>query len=89
MLEDIYPAQWASQLAVMALARAAVTAEHEHRSQELPDTVITRLFHVGLSLQATTDLPAEVTRQRIAEALGHLDDTIREIRDTAFTQGGH
>jgi hypothetical protein len=23
--------------------------------------------------------------QRIEEALGHLDDTIREIRDTAFT----
>lgn len=71
------------------LVRAAVTAEHEHRSQELLDTVITRLFRIGLSLQTTTDLPAEVTRQRIAEALGHLDDTICEIRDTAFTTCSH
>ena len=31
------------------------------------------------------ELPAEVTKQRIAEALGHLDDIIREIREVAFT----
>ena len=31
------------------------------------------------------DLPAEVTRQSIADALGHLDDTSREVRDAAFT----
>jgi signal transduction histidine kinase len=49
------------------------------------DTVITSLFQVGLSLAAATDLPAEVTKQRIAEALGHLDDTIREIRHSAFS----
>ena len=52
--------------------------------RKLPDTVITSLFGVGLGLQAAMDQPAEVTRQGIAEALGHLDDVIREIRDTAF-----
>jgi anti-anti-sigma factor len=86
LIRDLTGAQQLQDLA--SLARAAVTAEHERRSRELLDTVITRLFHVALSLQATTDLPAEVTRQRIAEALGHLDDTIREIRDTAFTTRG-
>lgn len=48
------------------------------------DTVITSLFQVGLSLQAAIDLPPEMTGPRIAEALGQLDDTIREIRVTAF-----
>jgi anti-sigma B factor antagonist len=64
-------------------------AGREHPSRELLDRVITSLFHVGLSLQATTGLPVEVTRQRIADALGHLDDTIREIRDSAFTARDH
>jgi PAS domain S-box-containing protein len=71
------------------LASAAVTAEQEHRGREVLDTVITSLFRVGLSLQTATGLPAEAARQRIAKALGHLDDTIRLIRDTAFTTRGH
>ena len=65
-------------------AKAAAMAEIEHRNRELLDIVITSLFHVGLSLQAATGLPAEVTSQRVAEALGHLDDIIRVIRDAAF-----
>jgi anti-anti-sigma factor len=72
-----------------ALARAAVTAEQEHRGRGLLDTIITALFDVGLSLQATIDPPAEATRQRIAEALGHLDEVIGRLRDTAFTGGSH
>ena len=67
------------------LARSAVTAEQVHRGPELLDTIITRLFQLGLSLQAAIDLPADMVGQRIEEALGHLDETIREIRDTAFT----
>lgn len=67
------------------LARSAVTAEQVHRGPELLDTIITRLFQLGLSLQAAIDLPADMVGQRIEEALGHLDKTIREIRDTAFT----
>lgn len=67
------------------LARSAVTAEQAHRGRELLDTIINRLFQVGLSLQAVIDLPADMAGQRIEEALRHLDDTIREIRDTAFT----
>ncbi len=67
------------------LARSAVTAQQAHRSRELLDTITTRLFQLGLNLQAAIDLPADMVRQRIEEALEHLDDTIREIRDTAFT----
>ena len=71
------------------LARAAVATEQEHRGQELLDRITTSLYHVGLSLQAAANLPADVARERIAEALRRLDDTIREIRDHAFATRGH
>jgi hypothetical protein len=70
-------------------ARTAVTAEQEHRGRDLPDTIITALFHVGLGLQTAIDLPAEAARQRITEALGGLDEIISQIRGTAFTGNGH
>jgi anti-anti-sigma factor len=65
------------------LARAAV-AEHTRRDQELLDRVVHGLFQVGLSMQAAIDMPSEVARERITEALRQLDDTIHEIRDYAF-----
>jgi anti-anti-sigma factor len=67
------------------LARATATAEQAHRGQELLDRISASLSQIGLSLRAAMDLPADVVRQRIAEALEHIDDTIREIRDTALT----
>ena len=73
----------------VGLARAAAAAEQEHRGRELLDTVVTSLFRVGLSLQAATGLPAPAARQRIDDALGHLDEVIRQIRGTAFTTRGH
>lgn len=65
------------------LARAAVAGQ-THRDQELLDRVVHGLFQVGLSLQAAADLPSEVARERITEALRQLDDTIHEIRDHVF-----
>ncbi len=67
------------------LARSAVTAQQAHYGRELLDTITTRLFQLGLNLQTAIDLPADMVRQRIEGALEQLDDTIREIRDTAFT----
>jgi anti-anti-sigma factor len=69
------------------LARAAV-AEHSRRDREVLDRVAQGLFRVGLSLQAAVDLPSEVARERIADALHELDDTIHEIRDYTFTALG-
>ena len=64
-------------------------AEQAHRRLELLDTVITSLFHVGLSLQVAMDLPADAVREHTAAAIGCLDDTIREVRDTAFHTRDH
>lgn len=72
-----------------AFVRAAVTAEQEHCARDLLDTIVAALFHVGLSLQASMDLSAEAAGPRITEALGHLEEVIRQIRDTAFTSGSH
>jgi anti-anti-sigma factor len=71
---------------VTELARAAV-AEPTRRDTELLDRVAHSLSHVGLSLQAAVDLPKEVARARITEALSRLDDTIHEIRDYVFAAG--
>lgn len=68
---------------------AVPSAEQAHRSLEVFDTVITSVFQVGLSLQVAMDLPADAAREHIAAAVVSLDETIREVRDTAFTARGH
>ena len=51
--------------------------------------MITNIFDVGLNLQVAMDLPAGAAKEHIAAAVVSLDETIREVRDTAFTTGGH
>jgi hypothetical protein len=70
------------------LARAAVAAHQTQCGPQLLDKVVSSLFHVGLSLQAAIDLPHRTARQRITEAVQHLDDTIHEIRDHMFAASG-
>jgi len=86
VIRDVTEARRLEDLA--SLAAAAVTAEQARRSLRVLDTVVTSLFGVGLGLQAALDLPAEASKQHIAEALSRLDDAIREIRDTAFATPG-
>ena len=83
VIRDVTKARRLTDLA--DLARAAVAAQQAHRGQELLDSITTSLCNVGLSLQDAADLPYGEVGKDIAEALGHLDDTIREIRDNAFT----
>jgi signal transduction histidine kinase len=59
--------------------------ERERLARDLHDTVIQRLFGVGLALQSS--LPAivdEKVRGRINNVLDELDTTIHEIRTTIF-----
>jgi anti-anti-sigma factor len=60
---------------------AAAAARHLQRSQELLDTIITRLYQVGVSLQAAADLARDTAGPHIEEALRTLDDIINKIRD--------
>ncbi len=86
VIRDVTQARRLADLA--DLARAVAAARQAHDGQGLLDSVTTSLYRVGLSLQAAADLPHDAASQGIAEALRHLDDTIRQIRDTAFTTCG-
>jgi len=63
---------------------AAAAARSAHRCHELLDTIITRLFQVGVSLQTAADLSCDTVRPDLEEALRILDGTISQIRDTTF-----
>jgi anti-anti-sigma factor len=68
------------------LARGTAAGQ-AHVSRDLLDRIVHRLFRVGLSLQAAAELPGDVARERLGEALDQLDETIHEIRDYAFSSG--
>ena len=87
VIRDITGEQPRADLA--ELARVAAMAEQARRGQELLDRVVNALFHVGLSLQAASDLPHEAALQQIADALERLDETIREIRGHVFAGQHH
>ena len=74
------------------LARARAEAEQLHLvsereriARELHDTVIQRLFAVGLALEATSRRPAADMQARLQQAVSDIDDTIRAIRSSIFT----
>jgi anti-anti-sigma factor len=61
-------------------------ADREARAEELLHVVVASIFDVGVILQAAIDLPADVTAQRITEALRRLDDAIRDVHDHVFAE---
>jgi len=61
-----------------------LVADRERIARDLHDTVIQRLFAVGLSLEATGRRPAPETQDRIHQAVADIDDTIRSIRSSIF-----
>jgi hypothetical protein len=71
---------------LLDLARGVV-ADQPQAARDLLDQVVGRLFQVGLSLQASSGLPGDVLRMRLAEALDQLDDAILQIRNYAFDSG--
>jgi anti-anti-sigma factor len=75
------------RFALAVVRDVTATAQQVRRSQELLDTIVTALYHIGLSLQVTAGLPGDTARPRIEESLAALDDTISHIRDAAFTEG--
>jgi signal transduction histidine kinase len=68
--------------------QVAVYDDRDRMARDLHDTVIQRLFAVGLSLQA---IAAVAEGARIAERLNgtitDLDDTIRQVRSTIYELG--
>jgi PAS domain S-box-containing protein len=64
----------------------ALVDDRERIARDLHDTVIQRLFAVGLSLQgAATRAGSPDVAERIETAIEEIDATIREIRTAIFT----
>jgi anti-sigma B factor antagonist len=62
-------------------AQGTGTADEVARAGELLDSVVHNMFILGLIVPAATDLPRGAAAHRITEALGRLDDVVREVRD--------
>lgn len=67
------------------LADLTLAAERDRMARDLHDTVIQRLFAVGLQLQGMlSGIDAPDVHQRVSDAVTAIDDTIRQIRTTIF-----
>lgn len=82
----------AATAVVAALARARdslekmrMLSEQERIARDLHDSVIQRLFALGMHLQATERVAgAGPFAERVRGAVGTIDEVIREIRETIF-----
>lgn len=64
-------------------------AEHDRIAKDLHDSVIQRIFAVGLRLESAAMVSDGPARERVGEAVAELDEAIAEIRSTIFNlQGG-
>jgi len=67
------------------LQRLALLEDQERIARDLHDSVIQRLFAVGLSLQAISRVVSDPhAQQRLAAAVDELDLTVRHIRTVIF-----
>ena len=67
----------------------ALAEDRERIASDLHDTVIQRLFAIGLGLEAVRPLTSnDVAKRRIDEAVDSLDETARQIRSTVFALQG-
>jgi signal transduction histidine kinase len=86
-------ASFARQAALaIDLARSRIDREHvntledrERIGRNLHDTVIQRLFAVGMQLQASLSGDGGQQRDRVEKAIDEIDATIKEIRTSIFT----
>jgi signal transduction histidine kinase len=66
----------------------AIYEERDRMARDLHDTVIQRLFAIGLSLQSMAAGPsASRNTDRLTETIADIDDTIRQVRTTIFELG--
>jgi signal transduction histidine kinase len=68
--------------------QVAVYEDRDRLARDLHDTVIQRLFAVGLSLQSMSVAAASSgMTERLDAAISDLDDTIRQVRSTIYELG--
>jgi len=68
--------------------QVAVYEERDRLARDLHDTVIQRLFAIGLSLQSMVATPnGERNTDRLTATIADIDDTIRQVRTSIFELG--
>jgi len=67
------------------VAEFATVEDRERIARDLHDTVIQRLFAIGLSLQSTLRLAGDdQVKKRLLAAIDDLDTTVRDVRSAIF-----
>jgi len=67
------------------VAEFATLEDRERIARDLHDTVIQRLFAIGMSLQATIRLVSDpLARDRLVGLVDELDTTVRDVRTAIF-----
>ena len=67
----------------------AVVSDRERIARDLHDTVIQRLFAVGMQLQAVSLTGGPELGERLRPSVQEVDDTIRDVRATIFELQTH
>ena len=62
----------------------AVAADRDRLARDLHDTVIQRLFALGLTLQGTAGIAGGAIAAQLTRAVEDIDDTIRQVRRSIF-----
>jgi PAS domain S-box-containing protein len=85
IVRDVTDRREADEELTRARSALALGDERERIARDLHDTVIQRLFAIGLSLQATVARAgSDPALERIHEAIDDIDQTIRDLRSTIF-----
>ena len=66
------------------VAEYATIEDRERIARDLHDTVVQRLFAIGLSLQSTVRLVPQQAADRLLTAIDELDATVRDVRAAIF-----
>ncbi len=76
--------------AVSAELPQSVTEDHDQIVQDQNDVVVNRLFAAGLDLQAALQLTGDGrVAGHVGDAIGSLDQAIRDHRDIIFDRGAY
>jgi signal transduction histidine kinase len=86
IVRDVTERRAAAEELMQAHEQLALVDDRERIARDLHDTVIQRLFAVGLSLQgALAGVSDPKTSERLETAINEIDGTIRDIRTSIFS----